>query len=99
MLAVQGGPPGPLPAPSAQDAGPHLDWWLAWACVSRIPTFVELSRIVQANRDRILATVELGLSNSEFEILNSKIQLINHRLRPSLCVHGHVKVCRRRLKP
>ena len=61
------------------DAPAHLDWWLAWACRSRIPAFVTLSRTVRANRDRILAAVELGLSNSKLEGLNSKIRLINHR--------------------
>lgn len=62
-----------------EDAPEHLDWWLAWACRSRIPAFVTLSRTVRANRDRILAAVELGLSNSKLEGLNSKIRLINHR--------------------
>ncbi len=62
-----------------QDAPRHLDWWLAWACRSRITSFVRLSRTVRANRDRILAAVELGLSNSKLEGLNSKIRLINHR--------------------
>jgi transposase len=62
-----------------QDAADHLDWWLAWACRSRIPAFVTLARTVRANRDRILAAVELGLSNSKLEGLNSKIRLINHR--------------------
>lgn len=57
----------------------HLNWWLAWACRSRIPAFVTLSKTVRANRDRILAAVELGLSNSKLEGLNSKIRLINHR--------------------
>lgn len=57
----------------------HLDWWLAWACRSRIPSFVTLAKTVRANRDRILAAVELGLSNSKLEGLNSKIRLINHR--------------------
>jgi transposase len=61
------------------DAPAHLDWWLAWACRCRIPAFVTLSRTVRANRDRILAAVELGLSNSKLEGLNSKIRLINHR--------------------
>ena len=61
------------------DAPAHLDWWLAWACRSRIPAFVTLSRTVRANRERILAAVELGLSNSKLEGLNSKIRLINHR--------------------
>jgi transposase len=62
-----------------QDAPLHLDWWLAWACRSRIPAFVKLSRTIRSNRDRILAAVELGLSNSKLEGLNSKIRLINHR--------------------
>jgi transposase len=62
-----------------QDAPEHLDWWLAWACRSRIPSFVTLSKTIRANRDRILAAVELGLSNSKLEGLNSKIRLINHR--------------------
>jgi transposase len=61
------------------DAALHLDWWLAWACRCRIPAFVKLSRTIRANRDRILAAVELGLSNSKLEGLNSKIRLINHR--------------------
>jgi transposase len=62
-----------------EDAPEHLDWWLAWACRCRIPAFVTLSRTIRANRDRILAAVELGLSNSKLEGLNSKIRLINHR--------------------
>jgi transposase len=57
----------------------HLDWWLAWACRSRIPAFVTLSKTVRANRERVLAAAELGLSNSKLEGLNSKIRLINHR--------------------
>jgi transposase len=56
-----------------------LDRWLAWACRSRIPSFVRLSRTIRAHRDGILAAVELGLSNSKLERLNSKIRLINHR--------------------
>jgi transposase len=61
------------------DAAEHLTWWLAWAQRCRIPAFVTLSKTVRANRDRILAAVELGLSNSKLEGLNSKIRLINHR--------------------
>jgi transposase len=56
-----------------------LDRWLAWACRSRIPAFVKLSRTIRAHRDGILAAVELGLSNSKLEGRNSKIRLINHR--------------------
>jgi transposase len=62
-----------------QDAPRHLDWWLAWASRCRIPAFITLARTVRANRDRILAAVELGLSNSKMEGTNSKIRLINHR--------------------
>jgi transposase len=62
-----------------EDAAFHLDWWLAWACRSRIPAFVALSKTVRANYDRIVAAVELNLSNSKLEGLNSKIRLINHR--------------------
>ncbi|MHB1212481.1 MAG: ISL3 family transposase [Candidatus Nanopelagicales bacterium] len=61
------------------DAPTHLDWWLRWACRCRIPAFVTLARTVRANRDRILAAIELGLSNSRLEGINSKIRLINHR--------------------
>ena len=61
------------------DAAAHLEWWLAWASRSRIPAFVAFQKTVRANRDRILAAVELGLSNSKLEGLNSKIRLINHR--------------------
>ncbi|MQB01441.1 MAG: hypothetical protein GEU78_14310 [Actinobacteria bacterium] len=53
-----------------QDASLHLDWWLAWACRSRIPSFVRLSKTIRASRDRVLAAVELGLSNSKLEGLN-----------------------------
>jgi transposase len=62
-----------------QEAAEHLDWWLAWACRSRIPAFVTLSQTIRSNRDRILAAIRLGLSNSKLEGLNSKIRLINHR--------------------
>ncbi len=61
------------------DAPAHLEWWLRWACRCRIPAFVTLAKTVRANRDRILAAIELGLSNSKLEGINSKIRLINHR--------------------
>ncbi|MGH3732351.1 MAG: ISL3 family transposase [Acidimicrobiales bacterium] len=62
-----------------EDAPEHLSWWLAWASRSRIPAFVKLARTVRKNRTRILNAVELNLSNSKLEGLNSKIRLINHR--------------------
>jgi len=61
------------------DAPAHLEWWLRWAARSRIPAFVSLARTVRVERERILAAIELGLSNSKLEGLNSKIRLINHR--------------------
>ncbi len=64
---------------SPADAPAHLQWWLGWACRCRIPAFVGLAKTVRANRERILAAIELDLSNSKLEGLNSKIRLINHR--------------------
>src|SRR5271166_1734077 len=61
------------------DAPAHMTWWLAWASRCRIPAFVALAKTVRLNRERILAAIELGLSNSKLEGLNSKIRLINHR--------------------
>jgi hypothetical protein len=40
---------------------------------------LDLSRTIRRHRDQILAAVELSLSNSKLEGLNSKIRLINHR--------------------
>ncbi len=61
------------------DAPEHLEWWLRWASRSRIPAFVKLAKTVRKHRERILAAIELDLSNSKLEGLNSKIRLINHR--------------------
>ena len=66
-----------LPDPST--AAGHLDRWLAWACRSRIPAFVTLSRTIRQHKQGILAAIELGLSNSKLEGIASKIRLINHR--------------------
>ncbi len=43
------------------------------------PALVALTKTIRADRDEILAAVDLGLSNSKLEGLNSKIRLINHR--------------------
>jgi transposase len=66
-----------LPPGRRPDA--HLDGWLTRASRSRIPAMLDLSRTIRKHRDQILAAVELGLSNSKLEGLNSKIRLINHR--------------------
>jgi transposase len=66
-----------LPHPAL--AREHLERWIGWARRCRIPPFVALARTIALERERILAAVELGLSNSKLEGLNSKIRLINHR--------------------
>jgi transposase len=65
--------------PPGGHASAHLDAWLARACRCRIPAMVALSKTIRAHRPQILAAVQLGLSNSKLEGLNSKIRLINHR--------------------
>ena len=65
--------------PPGKPADAHLDGWLAWAARCRIPAMIELARTIRTHRGTILAAVELGLSNSKLEGLNSKIRLINHR--------------------
>ena len=66
-----------LPEGRRPDA--HLDAWLARASRCRIPAMLDLSRTIRRHRNQILAAVQLGLSNSKLESLNSKIRLINHR--------------------
>jgi transposase len=66
-----------LPEGRRPDA--HLDAWLARASRCRIPAMLDLSRTIRRHRNQILAAVQLGLSNSKLEGLNSKIRLINHR--------------------
>ncbi|MBI4259168.1 MAG: transposase [Actinobacteria bacterium] len=56
-----------------------LNRWLAWACRCRIPSFVKLAKTIRKHREGILKAIELGLSNSKLEGLNSKIRVINHR--------------------
>ena len=65
--------------PAGRRADAHLDAWLGRACRCRIPAMVALSKTIRTHREQILAAVELGLSNSKLEGLNSKIRLINHR--------------------
>ena len=61
-------------APAAEAAG-ELDAWLGWACRSRIPQFVELSRKVRRKRESILRSIELGVSNARVEAVNNKIKV------------------------
>lgn len=62
-----------MPLKEARDA---LDGWVSWARRSRIPAFVKLQRSIVKHRDRILASIEHGLSNALIESTNTKIRLI-----------------------
>lgn len=53
-----------------------LDRWCSWARRCRIPTFVKLQRRIQRHRDKIIATLEHGLSNALIESTNTKIRLL-----------------------
>jgi len=63
----------------AGEAPRLLDAWLAWASRSKLPPFVKLARTLRQHKAGVLAAIELGLSNSRLEALNSKVRLISHR--------------------
>lgn len=52
-----------------------LDRWLSWACRSRIPQFVELSRKVRRKAEGIIRSIALGVSNARVEAVNNKIKV------------------------
>jgi len=56
-----------------------LDRWLSWACRSRLPAFVELSRTIRRHLEAIRNSLRLGLSNGLIESTNTKIRLIARR--------------------
>lgn len=53
-----------------------LDRWLAWAQRSRLPSFVQLGRLVRRHRTSIDATLDHQLSNALVESTNTKIRLL-----------------------
>ena len=53
--------------------------WLAWACRSRLRSFVRLGRTVRKHLDGILAFIDSGLTNARLEGMNNKIRLLSHR--------------------
>ena len=57
----------------------YLRSWMRSATRSRIPAFVNLAQSIRRNFDGIIAAVELGLSNSRLEGINSKIRVIQRR--------------------
>jgi transposase len=63
--------------PEAAEA--YLTAWAARARASGIIQFVNLARKIQAHFDGIVAAVQLGLSNSRSEGINTKIRVIQRR--------------------
>lgn len=53
-----------------------LKQWLAWACRSQIPAFVELAKSIRAYRPAIEAALTNGLTNARVESVNTKIRLL-----------------------
>lgn len=61
------------------DAGAYLKAWCTRALRSRIPGFRNLVRRLRKHFDAIVASVQLGLSNSRLEGINAKIRVIQRR--------------------
>ncbi len=59
----------------SEEACMRLRSWLSWACRSRIPEFVKLSRKVRKRKDAIVRAITLGVSNARIEAINNKIKL------------------------
>jgi len=57
----------------------YLEAWITRALRSRIPAFQLLARRLRKHSEAIVAAVELGLSNSRLEGINSKIRVIQRR--------------------
>ena len=53
-----------------------LKEWLAWACRSQIPAFVELAKSIRTHRKAIEAALTHGLTNARVESVNTKIRLL-----------------------
>ena len=57
----------------------YLRSWLRSAALSRIKSFINLARTIRREFEGIIAAIELGLSNSLLEGINSKIRVIQRR--------------------
>jgi transposase len=53
--------------------------WRQLRDARQIRAFARPVKTESANHERSLAAIELGLSNSNLEGINSKVRLINHR--------------------
>jgi transposase len=61
------------------DAVAYLKSWITRALRSRIPGFRNLAHRLRKHFDAIVASVQLGLSNSRLEGINAKIRVIQRR--------------------
>lgn len=61
------------------DARDYLKAWCTKALRSRIPAMRSLVKRIRAHFDAIIAAIELGLSNSRLEGINSKIRVVQRR--------------------
>lgn len=59
-----------------EEAAQELKRWLWKASHSRIPAFKELYLKIKRNKEHILNTIRLGMSNARIEATNNKIKLI-----------------------
>lgn len=64
---------------TVEEAGTHLDAWLAWASRSRLAPFVRVGRTLRQHRDGVLAAIRLHVSNGRLEGINNKIGVIKRR--------------------
>ena len=58
------------------EAEQELIAWVKWARHCRIPEFVELQRKIMRQKDHILNTIRLDVSNARIEATNNKIKLL-----------------------
>jgi transposase len=62
-----------------EDARAFLKAWCTSALRSRIPAYAHLVKRIRRHFDKVVAAVELGLSNSRLEGINTKIRVIQRR--------------------
>lgn len=62
-----------------EEAVVALEKWLGWARRCRIRTFIDLAAKITRHRERILASIEHGMSNALVESTNTKTRLITRK--------------------
>lgn len=62
--------------PVVATARKRLRHWLAWACRSRLPSFVKLAKSIREYLPKIEATLQHRLTNARVEAMNTQIRLL-----------------------